>query len=250
MDQRHLGRNGPLVSPLGYGAFKIGRNEQTKYGAAYPLPSDAEVARLLNGLLDLGINYFDTAPAYGLSEERIGAVLARRRAEFTLSTKVGEVFEGGRSTYDFSAAAIEFSVHRSLQRLRTDTLDVVFIHANAADQAILADTDAVPTLLRLRERGLIQHVGLSAKTVAGARAALEWADVLMVEYHLEDQSADEVIRDAAVAGVGVVVKKALASGKLAATEALRFVLNNPGVSSVVVGTLNLEHMRANIEAVG
>ncbi|MDB5339142.1 MAG: aldo/keto reductase, partial [Planctomycetaceae bacterium] len=52
MDQRRLGSQGPWVSTIGFGAFKIGRNEQTKYGTEYPLPDDAEVSRLLNGLLD------------------------------------------------------------------------------------------------------------------------------------------------------------------------------------------------------
>ncbi len=249
MDQRRLGRTGPLVSPLGYGAFKIGRNEQTKYGSSYELPDEAAVLRLLNGLLDLGVNYFDTAPAYGLSEERIGRALAHRRAEFTLSTKVGELFENGKSTYDFSQSAIEHSIHRSLQRLRTEVLDMVFIHASGDDLAILDQSDAVSTLLRLREAGLVRQIGLSAKTVAGARASLDWADVVMVEYHLEDRSAESVIAAASEAGIGVVVKKALASGKLPANEGLQFVLSNPGVSTTVVGTLNLDHMRANLAAI-
>lgn len=248
MDQRRLGRAGPLVSVIGYGAFKIGRNTHTKYGADYRLPDDAEVSRLLNGLLDLGVNYFDTAPAYGLSEERIGRAVCHRQSEFTLSTKVGELFEQDRSTYDFSRSAIEHSVHRSLERLRTDVLDLVFIHAHGDDLAILDQTDAVPTLQRLRDAGLIRQIGHSAKSIAGARAALTWADAIMLEYHLEDRAAESVITAADAAGVGVVVKKALASGKLPATDALRFVLRNPGVTSTVVGTLSLDHMHGNVAA--
>ncbi len=249
MDQRQLGSQGPWVSTIGFGAFKIGRNLQTKYGTEYPLPDDAEVSRLLNGLLDRGVNYVDTAPAYGLSEERIGAAIAHRRAEYVLSTKIGETFENGISTYDFSRAAIERSVERSLRRLKTDVLDVVFIHSNADDLAIQNDTDAVSTLQRFRDKKQVSQIGLSAKTVAGAHAALAWADVLMVEYHLEDRSHEAVIAAAHAAGIGVVVKKALASGKLPADEGLRFVLGNPGVSSVVVGTLNLQHMLQNLHAV-
>jgi len=246
---RRLGANGPLVSVLGYGAFKIGRNENTKYGVDYALPDQPAVNQLLNGLLDLGITYFDTAPAYGLSEERIGQAISHRRGEFTLSTKVGETFENGSSTYDFSRNSIEQSVQRSLKRLRTDVLDVVFIHANADDLAILNQTDVVKTLLSLRDTGVVKRVGLSAKTAAGARQALDWADAIMVEYHLEDRSHEEVIAEAKAAGIGVVVKKALASGKLPPAEGLQFVLRNPGVTSVVVGTLNLEHLRANLSAV-
>ena len=247
MDQRQLGSQGPMVSTIGFGAFKIGRNEGTKYGLAYPLPDEAEVSRLLNGALDLGINYIDTAPAYGLSEERIGRAIAHRRAEFVLSTKVGEVFEQGVSTYDFSQSAIEQSVERSLRRLQTDVLDVVFLHANREDVALQQETHAVETLQRLRERGLVKQIGLSAKTGAGAQLALAWADVLMIEYHMADQSSEPAITAAQLAGKGVVVKKALASGHLPAAEGLRFVLGHPGVSTVVIGTLNADHLRSNLE---
>ena len=72
MEHRSLGRHGPDVSVLGFGAFKIGRAEGTKYPAAYPLPEEDEAGRILAGVLDLGITLLDTAPAYGLSEERIG----------------------------------------------------------------------------------------------------------------------------------------------------------------------------------
>lgn len=246
MDARRLARNLPAVCPLGFGAFKIGRNEQIKYAQGYDLPDDEAVSRLLNGLLDLGVNYLDTAPAYGLSEERIGRALAGRRGEFVLSTKVGETFVDGRSTYDFSQAGVERSIERSLQRLQVDVLDLVFIHSRGDDLAILDETDVVPTLKKLREAGTIRAIGLSGKTVEGARAALAWADCLMVEYHLDDRSHEPVIAEAAAAGIGVVAKKALSSGRLSAGEALRFVLDNPGVSAAVVGTLNLEHVRSNL----
>ena len=246
MDHRRLGRSDLLVSPLGFGAFKIGRNEATKYPGSYELPDDASVARLLNGVLDLGINFIDTAPAYGLSEQRIGAALSGRRQEFVLSTKVGETWANGRSDFDFSAEGVRASVHRSLQRLDTDVLDIVFIHSSGEDVAILEETDAVATLRGLRDEGLVRAIGLSGKTVEGARAALAWADVIMVEYHLDDRSHAAIIADAADADVGVVVKKGLASGHLDAGEAIRFVLATPGIGSLVVGGLDLDHLRENV----
>ena len=248
MVERRLGRRGPMVSAIGFGAFKIGRNEKTKYDAPYELPDEGQAARLLNELLDLGISFIDTAPAYGRSEERIGAAIGHRRREFTLSTKVGETFASGVSSYDFSRQAIEASVHRSLARLRSDVLDFVFLHCGDDDLAILQDTDAVATLLTLRERGLTRGIGLSAKTVAGAQAALAWADAVMVEYHLEDTSQHTVIAAAATAGVGVVVKKGLGSGKLPPADAIRFVLAHPGVSTLLVGSLSAGHMRDNVAA--
>ena len=246
MTPRPLGKTGLSVTPIGFGAFKIGRNEKTKYAQAYALPDDLAVERLLNGVLDLGIGYIDTAPAYGLSEERIGRAIGRRRSEFILSSKVGESFEDGQSRYDFSAAGIRASVERSLRRLQTDALDIVFIHSHGEDVAIQQTTDAVATLGDLKRMGLVRAIGLSGKTVEGARLALHWADAIMVEYHLDDQSHGEVIAAAAGRGVGVVVKKGLASGKLPPAEAIGFVLGNPDVSSLVMGGLNLEHIRSNV----
>ncbi|MBI5756917.1 MAG: aldo/keto reductase [Planctomycetales bacterium] len=246
---RPLGRTGLLVSPLGYGAFKIGRNEGIKYPTKYELPSDDKVARLLNGVLDLGITHIDTAPAYGLSEERIGQAIGHRRGSFTLSTKVGETFENSRSRFDFSRDGIRASVERSLKRLRTDVIDVLFIHSDGDDLRILNETDAVTTLLDVKQAGLVRSVGMSGKAVAGATAALAWADVVMVEYHLHDRSHEPVIAEAASRGVGVIVKKGLGSGHLAAAEAISFVLDNPHVSSMVVGSLNLEHLRANVATI-
>ena len=244
--RRALGRCGLRVSPIGFGAFKIGRNEGVKYAQAYALPDDDAVERLLNETLDAGVTYFDTAPAYGLSEERIGRFLAHRKREFVLSTKVGETFEAGRSTYDFSAAAVRASIDRSRRRLKLDALDLVFVHAPREDLAVLERTDVVETLLELRAAGVTRAIGFSGKTVAAARRALDWADVLMVEYHAGERSHGEVIRAARASGVGVVVKKGLASGRLAAAEAIRFVLSEPGVGSLVIGSLSAAHMRANV----
>ena len=140
------------------------------------------------------------------------------------------------------------SIERSLRRLRTDVLDIVFIHSNGDDLRILADTDAVSVLLEFKSRGLVRGIGLSGKTVEGARKSLEWADVLMVEYHVNDTSHAEVIDEAARRSVGIVVKKGLASGRLPAEEAIGFVLKNRSVNSLVVGGLNIAHLQANIAA--
>lgn len=234
------------LSPIGYGAFKIGRNVGTKYDRAYELPDDTTVAHLLNGILDLGITYIDTAPAYGASEEHIGRAISRRRGEFTLSTKVGEFFENGVVRYDFSSAAVRQSVEASLRRLRTDVLDIVFIHSTHDDLRIVEQTDVVATLLSLRDAGLIRGIGLSGYTTEACRAAMAWADALMVEYHPGEESLAPVIAEAHAAGVAVIVKKALASGRLSATTALSFVLSNPAVTCVAVGSLNLDNLRENV----
>ena len=242
---RPIGRTGLVVPPIGFGAFKIGRNQGVKYPQPYDLPDMVEVTRLLNAVLDVGCNLIDTAPAYGLSEIRVGQAIGHRRSEFVLSTKVGETFKNGVSRYDFTANAIKSSLDRSLRNLRTDVLDIVLIHSNGNDREILEQTDTVSILQDYRSRGLIRAIGLSGKTVAGAELALNWADLLMVEYHLHETGHSDVIARAAEAGVSVFVKKGLASGKLPADESIRFVLAHPGVTSLIVGGLNFDHVREN-----
>ncbi|HTN77499.1 MAG TPA: aldo/keto reductase [Pirellulaceae bacterium] len=246
MNLRPLGSTGLRVSPLGFGAFKIGRNQKIKYAQAYDLPDEPTVHRLLDRVLDLGINYFDTAPAYGLSEERIGRWLPARRQQVVLSTKVGETFLNGESHYDFSATAVRASVQRSLRLLQTDVIDIVFIHTSADDVRILNETPVVSVLQELKAAGQIRAIGLSGKTPAAAELALAWADLLMIEFHLSDTSHAAVLQAAAQRNIGVVVKKGLASGQLAPEIAIPFVLSQPGVSSLVVGGLNLEHMASNL----
>ena len=247
MDRLPFARTGHTVTSLGFGAFKIGRNQGTKYPDAYDLPDEDAVAALLHGLLDLGVNYIDTAPAYGRSEARIGQHLAARHSEFFLSTKVGETFEAGERTYDFSRQGIEASVQRSIERLQRPVLDLVLIHSDGRDMEILRQTEAVATLQSLKDRGRIRAIGLSGKTIEGATHALAWADAIMVEYHQLDTSHDQVMRDAAERNVSVIVKKGLAAGHLPPEGAIRFVLAHPAVTTLVIGGLNLHHFQTNIQ---
>lgn len=242
---RSVGQTGVQLPPLGFGAFKIGRNQGIKYPTPYDLPAMETVRELMEGIRAIGCHYFDTAPAYGLSEARLGALLPASDPTLVISTKVGETFSDGRSTYDFSRAALERSLHQSHERLQRDVLDLVFIHAHGDDVALLRDTDVVAVLREARDRGTIRAIGLSGKTPAAALSALDWSDALMVEYHLHDESHAAVLEQAHNKGVAVVVKKALASGTLPAADALQFVLSNPAVASVVVGGLSLQNFHAN-----
>ena len=251
MDCKQLGNTGLMLSRLGFGAFKIGRNQGIKYPTGYALPTREEVEVLLNQLLDMGVTYIDTAPAYGISEQRIGETIAHRRDEFVLSTKVGERFEDGVSNYDYSKTAVRDSVQLSLKRLKTDRLDVVYVHSNGDDLNILQETDVVETLVGLRDQGVIRTIGMSGKTVEGARAALAmgWTDAWMVEYNVDDTSHETLMNGAAAQGVGVVVKKGLAAGHLPAAKAIGFVMEQASVTSLVIGGLNAAHFKENIEAV-
>ena len=251
MDQpsrRRLGRTGLIPSPIGFGAFKIGRNEGVKYEHAYALPDEVDCGRLLNQVLDLGIDLVDTAPAYGSSEARIGRHLASRRDEFILSTKVGETFENGVGRFDFSARGVRTSIERSLDRLATDRLDLVFVHSNGDDLGIIETTAVLDTLVELRDRGDLRFIGFSGKTVEGHLRAIESGvvDCLMVEYHPLDERQSPVIDAASAEDVGVVIKKGLASGRLAPDEAIPRCLAPAGVSSMVVGSLTAAHLEHDL----
>lgn len=253
MDRRALGNSGLDVTHIGYGAFKVGRNLGAKYPDAYELPDDGESDELLNAMLDLGIGLIDTAPAYGLSEHRVGRALAERRSEFTLSTKVGETFDAGRSAWDFSPEAIRSSVDRRLERLRCESVDLLLVHSDGRDLEIQRDQRISDTMRRLRDKGRTRAIGFSGKTEAGLMESLQWADAIMVEYHLEAREMEQVIRAAGEMGVGVLVKKALGSGHLDPAAALDFLANESPVrdciSSIVIGSLSPERMAANIRLI-
>ena len=240
---RALGKTGLKVSPIAFGAFKIGRNEKIKYEQGYPLPSEQETSRLLNGVLDLGINLIDTAPAYGLSEQRIGRHISTRRREFILSTKVGETFANGKSSYDFSARAVAESVERSLTRLKTTFVDFLFIHSDGRE----IEAETIAAIQRAKNQRKTRFIGISGKSIDSARRALKWADALMIEYHPRDKSHEHIIEEAGKSGVAVFVKKPLASGQIPAREAIPFSLKNPHVATLVIGGLNLEHIKQNLQ---
>ncbi|MDQ2695316.1 MAG: aldo/keto reductase [Pseudomonadota bacterium] len=255
MELRPLGDTGLRVSPLGLGTVKLGRNQGVRYPRPFALPSDRDAAALLELARSLGINLLDTAPAYGDSEARLGRLLPGRREDWVIATKVGEEFDGGASRFDFSAAAVRASVERSLGRLRSDWLDIVLIHSDGNDLEILHATGALEALRELQSRGWVRAVGMSTKTLAGGLAAVAACDLVMVTLNPLHREELPVIAAARAAGKGVLIKKGLASGHLHRLEgadpvaaALGMIFAQPGVGSVIVGTLDPDHLRANIAA--
>ncbi|MCB1714957.1 MAG: aldo/keto reductase [Candidatus Competibacteraceae bacterium] len=257
MELRALGSIGIKVSALGLGTVKFGRNQGVKYPRGFALPSDQQIRDLLAQARELGINLLDTAPAYGSSEERLGRLLPPAQSHWIISTKVGETFQQGKSVFDFSAAATQTSVERSLRLLRREHLDLVLIHSDGDDERILQQTDCLEALLTMKARGWIRAVGMSSKTVAGGLLAVAHCDVVMVTYNLSSTAELPVIRQARQAGKGVLIKKGLLSGHLQQFQthaadpvaaSMRLLLSEPGVSSVVIGTLNPGHLQANVAA--
>lgn len=256
---RTLGNSGLQVSCLGLGTVKIGRNTGVKYPAGFELPDDSSVRHMLAQAQDLGINFIDTAPAYGSSEERLGKLMARRQ-DWVICSKTGEEFSDGKSFFDFSAAHTRRSVERSLQRLRTDYIDLVLVHSDGNDQQLINQTDCFAELARLKQEGLIRAFGFSGKTVDGGLLAAERSDVVMVTCNPGYVEEIPVIARARQLNRGVLIKKAFNSGHAVAanttdstnedqvTRNLRFIFQQPGVSSVIVGTINPTHLQQNVES--
>ena len=277
MPRKRLGRTDIDVSTFGLGTVKFGRTQSLKYPETFNLPSDEQIRALLGCARDMGVNFLDTAPSYGYSEERLGDLLWKERKDWVISTKVGEEFEvnkfsdEGTSRFDFSAKHTRMSVERSLRRLRTDYLDMVLIHSDGNDLEILQNTGALHTLQQLKQEGWIRALGISSKTLAGGLAAVDLCDAVMIVHNRDYTAEEAVIAKSVQQGTAVLLKKVLASGHIChdappvsaetrkAAElldqnqeqdpiqsALNFAYAQPGVTSAVIGTVNLQHLRANL----
>lgn len=240
---------GVAVSALGLGTVKFGRNTAVKYPQSFALPTDGEIAELLAAAKALGINLLDTAPAYGNSEERVGEAITGERERWVLSTKAGEEFAAGASRFDFSADHVLRSVARSLRRLRTDMLDVVLLHSDGRPVAAIEAAGGFVALRRLQREGVVRCVGFSGKDASDGGAALRLADVLMCTVHGGERREVALAAAAAAAGVGVFVKKPMASGIRADPAELGRIAQLPGVTAVITGTLRPDHLAANAAAV-
>ena len=244
------------VSPIGFGTVKLGRNQGVKYPEQFKIPDDKEALKLLMLARDLGMNLLDTAPAYGNSEERLGALFSRNkglRDQWVICSKAGEEFTNGESSFDFSPEHIRFSVERTLKRLNTDVIDMMLVHSNGDDVDIIEQTGCLEVLAELKKEGKIIASGMSTKTVEGGILALQQSDIVMVTYNLNEQKEKPVLDYALGNGKGVLIKKALASGHVCldgadpVQEGMKLVFSHPAVSAAVVGTINPKHMRQNIE---
>jgi aryl-alcohol dehydrogenase-like predicted oxidoreductase len=255
MKYKEIADSGVKVSQIGFGTVKIGRDKGVKYPTNFTIPNDQQVRSLLAICRELGINLLDTAPAYGNSEQRLGELLnASERQNWVISTKAGEEFDNssGLSSFDFSAAAITRSVERSLQRLRTDYLDVVMIHSDGDDLKIIEQDGALQTLENLKRQGKIRAFGMSTKTVDGGITALKHSDCAMVTYNLITQDELPVIAYAQRHNKGIFIKKAFASGHINPAEqdpivaSLALIFAQQAVTSAVIGTITEQNLRANV----
>jgi aryl-alcohol dehydrogenase-like predicted oxidoreductase len=269
MEKRRLGKTDMDVSVLGIGGSEIG------YEHAPPETASA----LLNRALDLGINVVDTAECYHTSEEMIGQSIGHRRRDFFLFTKCGHP-HGAESAPNWSPDSILESVQRSLQRLKTDRVDVVHLHS--CSETELRKGEAIAALQTARDRGYTRYIGYSGDSHAARYAAECGAfDTLQTSINIADQEAiDLTMPLARKNNLGVIAKRPIANAawksghkptnsyhheywerlrKLnygflngldipdAVAVALRFTLSIPGVHTAIVGTAKPERLPENIK---
>lgn len=263
MEKRAFGKTDMNVSVLGLGGHELNTTTVD------------EASRILHQALESGINAFDTAECYGQSEETIGRAIGHRRSEYYLFTKCGHA--AGLDLPDWHPRMLEQSIERSLQRLRTDHLDLVQLHS--CSEKLLRAGEVIEVLQRARDAGKTHYIGYS-----GDRRAALYAvrcgvfDALQISVNIADQEAiDTIIPVAQDRQMGVIAKRPLAcaawkmkqkpvdpsqaaywqrlavldydflKGNLdaAASIALHFTLNVPGVNVAIVGTTNPERIRQN-----
>ncbi len=215
-----LGRTGLTVSKLGFGAMELRGPGGRRSG---PSIDDATAGALLNQVIDAGVNWVDTSPDYGASEELIGRHLSSRRDEFFLASKCGcPVSVDGSPVasgeHDFARSNVRAGVEQSLRRMGTDHLDLVQFHASPSRET-LEKSDSVAELLVLQEQGKVRFIGMSG-TLPNIEDQIEMGvfDAFRIPYSALEREHEEVISRAAAAGAGTVIRGGVARGVPAAGE--------------------------------
>ena len=277
---RPLGRTGYDVTTLGYGAMELRGDSRG------PAIDDDAAGRVLNAVLDSGINLIDTSVDYGKSEERIGRYISHRRDEYFLASKCGCPIDAPpnparSSPHDYRPPNVRADVEQSLRRLRTDRLDLVQVHMSPSKARLEAD-HTIETLESLRDEGKVRFLGISGILPdLPDHIAMGVFDVFQIPYSVVQREHEDLITAAARSGAGTLIRggaarggpaddKGWRQGPLTQAEGigkrrwdaseieellggmspieftLRFTLSHPDLSSTIVGTANLDHLQANV----
>ena len=253
-----LGRTGIEVTRLGYGA-----------GHRKPM-TELQNQEMVRRVVDSGVTLIDTAHDYGNSEEMIGLAISDRYAEVTVATKCGCSPSGHAWTRD----NLFRGLHESLERLRTERIDIMQLHGATVRDC--EQNGTVEALLEMREQGLVSWIGASTN-LPDLPTFVDWGvfDIFQLPYSALDRSHEEWITTAAESGAGVLIRSGVALGEpgvgkgtpsqwRAFEEAgldelsedgesrtafiLRFVASHPDAHCNLVGTTSPTHLRENIEA--
>jgi aryl-alcohol dehydrogenase-like predicted oxidoreductase len=274
MALRPLGATGLTVTPIGFGLAAVGRPGYITLGRDHDIGADRSVEALerrshevLGAAYDAGIRYFDAARSYGYAERFLASWLRQRGLppkSLTVGSKWGYTYVGDwrvdarvHEVKDHSLAALRRQIEES-RALLGEYLDLYQIHSATLESGVLDDGAVLAELNRLRGGGLT--IGLS---VSGPRQAEVIRRALTVRvdgvnpfqsvqatWNLLEPSAGPALAEAHAAGWGVIVKEALANGRLADRdqEAIAAALANPWVDVVLSGAVTAEQVRSNVTA--
>jgi len=264
--KRTLGRTGLEVTQLGYGAMELrGQREGI---------TEKDAESVLNTVLDSGITFIDTSPDYGLSEERIGRSISHRRDEFFLSTKCGcniTYPEGGRQepSHLWRGEVFLRNIEKSLERMKVDYVDILQMHNPSVEE--VEENRLVEVLEEIRASGKTRFISVSATAPNLLPFARTGAfDTFQVPYSLLERRHEDMIREAADLGAGIIVRGGVAKGHREPVDrwakweeagldelldgmsryefVLRFTLSHPNCDTTIVGTADLDHIGANVAA--
>ena len=211
LERRSLGKTGMQPKALGIGCAWFGSEKS----------SAADTEAGLHRAIELGLDFIDTSAGYGDSERRVGLALAGGyREKVFLQTKAG-THPNHRG--DFSAKTIRWSVENSLRLLKTDYLDSLLIHDPQEIERPLAPNQALDELLKMKQEGIIGHIGLGVRQHEFHKKAIETGHIEIIlsylDYTLLDQSvAKTTLPLAREKGVGIILASVFGMGSLSGVK--------------------------------
>ncbi len=275
MERCLLGRTGFQVTKFGYGAMEL-RGGRVWNGRTV---SDEQAERILNAVLDAGINFIDTSNDYGVSEEFIGKYISHRRDEYYLATKCGclVVDKGDHDevSHQWTKENLLRNIESSLERMKTDYIDIWQFHNPTIEQ--IQENDLLDVMGQVKLEGKIRSIGIST-TLPYINTFLQWDifDTFQVPYSALQREHEDFITAVAKMGAGTIIRGGVAQGELGisyraiperwkiweranlddlrspnesrAAFLLRFTLSHPGLHTAIIGTLNPEHLAENLKA--
>ena len=226
MKKRKFGDTGLTVGEVGMGCWELSGVSRGG-GMGYGPQDDADSVGVIKRALELGIDFFDTADAYGLghSEVVLGRTLKSTEQTPFVATKVGNNFYVQPWGKSFERGYIENAVENSLQRLGLDRVGLYQLHNPPLD--VIKSGDVFETLENLKRQGKIRYYGVSLNTPEEGAAAIATAPSLaaiMCPYNILEQENGVFFSEAQERGVAIIARSPLASGRLtgAFTEQTEF----------------------------
>ncbi|MCL6459832.1 MAG: aldo/keto reductase [Gorillibacterium sp.] len=272
MEKTVLGRTGLNVTKLGFGAMEI---RGTRVWNGRPI-SDEASGRILNAVLDGGINFIDTAYDYGRSEELIGQFISHRRDEYFLATKCGctivDVGDHDETPHIWTRDNLLHNIETSLLRMKTDYVDLLQLHGPTVQQA--EDGELIDVLKEIQATGKVRWIGVSSYQPHLATYIESGVfDTFQIPYSALEREHESYIAQAAATGAGIIIRGGVGRGEpgaglgtadrwqlwdkakldelLEVGESrtgflLRFTLSNPDMTTTIVGTVNPIHLNENL----